>query len=128
VQRIRYEILYWDPTSGKQILGNPRNARWATKTTLLGFDVMGIWPDGALTDDVNSVDRSHSEEYCVTGQSGNIRRDSGNIRRDSGNIRRDSGNIRRDSGNIRRDSVDDDDNMPVLPTWAVGVTFRVTSL
>lgn len=38
-----YESLYWDPVTGKQILANPRNARWATRTSLLGFDVMGIW-------------------------------------------------------------------------------------
>ena len=38
-----YEILYWDPLTGKQILANPRNAKWATRSTLLGFDVMGIW-------------------------------------------------------------------------------------
>ena len=42
---------------------------------------------------------------------------------DSVNIRRDLGNIRRDSGNSRCDW-DEDDNMPVWPTWAVGALLR----
>lgn len=62
-----YEILYWDQLTGAQILENQRNAKWHTRTTLLGFDVMGIWPEGCLNSQINALDRSHSQEYTITG-------------------------------------------------------------
>ena len=61
-----YEVLYWDPKTGKQITANQRNAGWHTWTCNLGFSVMGIWPDDSDGTDVNSVARSHCERYVAT--------------------------------------------------------------
>lgn len=52
-----YELLYWDPSSGKKLGTNLRNAEWHTWTNILGFDVMGIWPDGSDGTDINALDR-----------------------------------------------------------------------
>ena len=54
-----YELLYWDPTTGRQCKHNMRDAQLHTQTSILGFDVMGIWPDGSDGTDVNALDRSH---------------------------------------------------------------------
>jgi WD40 repeat protein len=62
-----YEILYWDALTGQQILANQRDTKWHTRTTMLGFDVMGIWPDGSMNVSVNALDRSHNLEYAATG-------------------------------------------------------------
>ncbi|XP_063061009.1 echinoderm microtubule-associated protein-like 2 [Engraulis encrasicolus] len=56
-----YEILYWEASSGKHItsMDTVRNLEWATATCVLGFNVFGIWPDGADGTDLNAVCRSH---------------------------------------------------------------------
>lgn len=55
-----YEILYWDVSSGKQILSSTDNIEsdtiWSSFTCPLGFPVMGIWPPNSDGTDVNSVD------------------------------------------------------------------------
>lgn len=61
-----YEVLYWDPKTGRQITANQRNAGWHTWTCALGFPVMGIWPDDSDGTDVNSVARSHCGRYVAT--------------------------------------------------------------
>ena len=61
-----YEVLYWDPRTGKQITANQRNAEWHTWTCSLGFPVMGIWPEDSDGTDVNAVDRSRSGRLLVT--------------------------------------------------------------
>lgn len=63
-----YELLHWDAQRGNQIRQNMRSAKWATRTTTLGFDVMGIWPDGSFAAQVDSLCRSNSHEYAVTGE------------------------------------------------------------
>ena len=61
-----YELLYWDPVTGKQILANQRDALWETWSCALGFPVMGIWPDGSDGTDVNAVDRAAvGQPRCV---------------------------------------------------------------
>ena len=42
-----YEILYFDARTGRQVTANQRDTKWATWTSVLGFDVMGIWRDGS---------------------------------------------------------------------------------
>ena len=37
-----YEILYWDPLTGKQVLQNQRDAQWESWTSVLGFNVMVV--------------------------------------------------------------------------------------
>jgi WD40 repeat protein len=62
-----YEILHFDPRTGKQIVSdNQRDTAWHTRTSVLGFDAMGIWPYGADGTDVNAVDRSRSRRHLVT--------------------------------------------------------------
>ncbi|KAG2428966.1 hypothetical protein HXX76_011210 [Chlamydomonas incerta] len=51
------DMLYWDPYSGKKLPYNMRDVEWHTWTLRVGFDVMGIWPDGSDGTDINSVDR-----------------------------------------------------------------------
>lgn len=61
-----YEILYFNPRTGKQVVQNQRDTAWATWTGVLGFEVMGIWPDGSDGTDVNACDRSRSGRHLVT--------------------------------------------------------------
>ncbi|KAK9820398.1 hypothetical protein WJX72_009942 [[Myrmecia] bisecta] len=67
-----YEILYWDPQTGRQVTANQRDTAWHTWTTVLGFDVMGIWPDGSDGTDVNSVDRANSGKPTYDKEAGLI--------------------------------------------------------
>ncbi|KAG2444303.1 hypothetical protein HXX76_001060 [Chlamydomonas incerta] len=61
-----YEVLYFDPRTGKQHKGNQRDTAWAGWSCLLGFPVMGIWfPDSDGTD-INSVHASPSGRYVLT--------------------------------------------------------------
>ena len=69
-----YELLYFDPKTGKQVYHNQKDTRWATWTSILGFPVMGMWPEGADGTDINSVDRSPDGHYLVTsGDDGLVR-------------------------------------------------------
>ncbi|XP_067102455.1 echinoderm microtubule-associated protein-like 2 isoform X2 [Osmerus mordax] len=56
-----YEILFWEASSGKHVtsMDAVRNLEWATSTCILGFNVFGVWPDGADGTDLNAVCRSH---------------------------------------------------------------------
>lgn len=60
-----YEILYWNPRTGRQILENQRDTNWATFTCIVGYSVMGIWESGMDGTDINAVDRSSTGEYLV---------------------------------------------------------------
>ncbi|CAG9462264.1 unnamed protein product [Pedinophyceae sp. YPF-701] len=61
-----YELLYFNPRTGKQVLHPQRDTQWATWTCPLGFPVMGIWPEGADGTDVNSVCRSRAGDLVAT--------------------------------------------------------------
>ena len=73
-----YEILYWDATNGKQIRSShddvESDTKWDEWTCVLGFPVMGIWPDGSDGSDVNSIHRSHDGKLLAVGD------DSGQVR------------------------------------------------
>ena len=60
-----YEILHFDPKTGRQIQANQRDTAWATRTSPLGFDVMGVWPSGADGTDVNACDVSAARRHLV---------------------------------------------------------------
>ncbi|XP_077142509.1 echinoderm microtubule-associated protein-like 2 isoform X1 [Ranitomeya variabilis] len=64
-----YEILYWDPESGKQIVSaeSVRNVEWENASCTLSFHVLGIWPDGADGTDINAVIKSHDRKLVATG-------------------------------------------------------------
>ena len=55
-----YEILYFDGRTGRPVTANQRDTKWATWTSVLGFDVMGIWRDGFDGTDINAVDISEA--------------------------------------------------------------------
>ena len=38
-----YDILIWDPHTGKKVVHTQHNQTWHTWTCTLGFPVMGIW-------------------------------------------------------------------------------------
>ncbi|XP_016854011.1 echinoderm microtubule-associated protein-like 2 isoform X4 [Anolis carolinensis] len=63
-----YEILYWDPSTCRQITSAEavRNMEWATATCVLGFGVFGIWPEGADGTDINAVCRSHDGKLLAS--------------------------------------------------------------
>ena len=56
------EILHFDARSGRQAVGDFRDAEWATWTAPLGFPVMGVFQNGgAGGDEINSVSRCDVE-------------------------------------------------------------------
>lgn len=70
-----YELLFWDPHRGEQNTqaASLRNTDWATHNCVLGYPVIGIWPDGADGTDVNSVHRSNGKQLLATGDDfGNV--------------------------------------------------------
>lgn len=70
-----YELLFWEPLQGEQITQTEsmRNTEWASHNCVLGYTVIGIWPDGADGTDVNSVDRSSGKHLIATGDDfGNV--------------------------------------------------------
>ncbi|XP_016337065.1 echinoderm microtubule-associated protein-like 2 [Sinocyclocheilus anshuiensis] len=63
-----YEILFWEASSGKHITSADavRNLEWATSTCVLGFNVFGIWPEGADGTDINALCRSHDNNLLAS--------------------------------------------------------------
>jgi len=62
-----YELLYWQadrlsPGLGSQILHDQRDTKWATWSTINGFDVMGMFPSGFDNTDINKTARSDHAE------------------------------------------------------------------
>ncbi|KAG1659723.1 hypothetical protein FOA52_012263 [Chlamydomonas sp. UWO 241] len=48
-------MLFWDPKTGRKVSQNQRDAPYASMTSVLGFEVMGIWADDSDFTDINSV-------------------------------------------------------------------------
>ena len=80
-----YEILRWDVPAARgdatrsdrfagsvarQNLADQRDRRFATRTGVLGFPVMGVWPAGSDGTDVNALDVSPCGRYAVTADDG----------------------------------------------------------
>jgi WD40 repeat protein len=61
-----YETLFFDTRRGTTSKDCQRDQRWATWTNVLGFPVMGIWPEGADGTDINAVDRSPDGTMLLT--------------------------------------------------------------
>uniref|UniRef100_A0A672R646 Uncharacterized protein n=1 Tax=Sinocyclocheilus grahami TaxID=75366 RepID=A0A672R646_SINGR len=63
-----YEILFWEASSGKHITSADavRNLEWATSTCVLGFNVFGIWPEGADGTDINALCKSHDNNLLAS--------------------------------------------------------------
>ena len=75
-----YEILHWDVglkrkqnktfCQNAQNLSSQRDRRFATRTGVLGFPVMGVWPAASDGTDVNALDVSPRGRYAVTADDG----------------------------------------------------------
>jgi len=64
-----YELLFWEADSGQQLPGGAsalRDAEWVGATCVLGWDVTGIWPPGAMGCQINAVARSHDLDVLAT--------------------------------------------------------------
>ena len=64
-----YEVLFWNGQSCKQITSpsSVRDVEWATHDCTLGFNVCGIWPEGADGTDVNACSRSKGKTLVASG-------------------------------------------------------------
>jgi WD40 repeat protein len=65
-----YELIFFDLETMKAVK-TPRelkDVQWATYTSILGWDVQGIWPKYSDGSDVNSVCRSHSKQLLATAE------------------------------------------------------------
>jgi len=45
-----------------------KDTHWATCTSIVGWDVQGIWPPESDGSEVNSVAKSHNGKYLATGE------------------------------------------------------------
>uniref|UniRef100_A0A672R5F4 HELP domain-containing protein n=1 Tax=Sinocyclocheilus grahami TaxID=75366 RepID=A0A672R5F4_SINGR len=65
-----YEILFYVMYNGcgKHITSADavRNLEWATSTCVLGFNVFGIWPEGADGTDINALCKSHDNNLLAS--------------------------------------------------------------
>ncbi|KAK3264796.1 hypothetical protein CYMTET_26486, partial [Cymbomonas tetramitiformis] len=68
------EILTFDAHSGAQVTAALRDEPWAAWTSTLGFPVMGIWPEGSDSSDINSCCRASDHKHVVTAD------DTGNVK------------------------------------------------
>ncbi|XP_054153345.1 echinoderm microtubule-associated protein-like 2 isoform X2 [Oppia nitens] len=64
-----YEHLFWNATICRQLnnMSIARDLDWQSHNSVLGFNVLGIWPENADGSDVNTCDRSHSGRLLATG-------------------------------------------------------------
>uniref|UniRef100_A0A4W3H1Z5 EMAP like 2 n=1 Tax=Callorhinchus milii TaxID=7868 RepID=A0A4W3H1Z5_CALMI len=62
-----YEILHWTP-SCKQVTSadQVRSVQWVSSTCALGFQVFGVWPEGADGTDINAICRSADDQLLAT--------------------------------------------------------------
>ena len=67
------EILYWDVAKRKQLRAkadmphDPNDPKtWGRMTCIMGFPVMGIWPDYSDGTDVNALHVNEIGDVCVT--------------------------------------------------------------
>jgi lipoxygenase homology domain-containing protein 1 len=67
------EILIWDVPNKKQLRAKAEmphdpndSATWGRMTCVLGFPVMGIWPDFSDGTDVNALHVNEARDICVT--------------------------------------------------------------
>ena len=65
-----YELIFFDLTTMTQHTRSRelKDVQWATFTSILGWDVQGIWPKDSDGSDVNAVARSHSAKYLATAE------------------------------------------------------------
>jgi WD40 repeat protein len=71
-----YELLFYESENANQFTKSRdlRNTEWNTFTSILGWDVQGIWPAESDGSDINAVARSRSAKYLASAE------DSGAVR------------------------------------------------
>ncbi|KAG1674248.1 Echinoderm microtubule-associated protein-like 1 [Nymphon striatum] len=64
-----YEILYWNAAVCRQVTNSSitRDIQWASQSCSLGFNVVGIWPEGADGSDINTCARTNEKHLLATG-------------------------------------------------------------
>jgi len=65
-----YELLFYNLESMEQHTRSRelKDTTWATFTSILGWDVQGIWPKNSDGSDVNAVARSHAGNLLATAE------------------------------------------------------------
>jgi WD40 repeat protein len=63
-----YELLFYEVANQTQFVKSRdlRNQKWASFTSILGWDVQGIWPTESDGSDVNAVAKSKGEKYLAS--------------------------------------------------------------
>ncbi|XP_072175162.1 echinoderm microtubule-associated protein-like 2 [Diadema setosum] len=63
-----YDLLFWDVDSMQRVKNSiTRDVEWNTHSCILGYAVMGIWPQRDKGTDVDAVARSPSNRILVAG-------------------------------------------------------------
>jgi len=65
-----YELIFYDLAKMEQYTRSRelKDVKWATFTSILGWDVQGIWPEFSDGSDVNSVARSNGGNLLATAE------------------------------------------------------------
>lgn len=65
-----YELLFYNTTSMAQHTASRglKDTKWDTFTSILGWDVQGIWPKESDGSDINSVSRSHNRKLLASAE------------------------------------------------------------
>ena len=63
-----YELLFWTPGNCRQLAAAStlRDVSWSTSSCTLGFQVAGIWQEGADGTDVNAASCSNGASLLAT--------------------------------------------------------------
>ncbi|XP_063715039.1 echinoderm microtubule-associated protein-like 2 isoform X3 [Symsagittifera roscoffensis] len=63
-----YEVLFWSAATCKQNtdVQTMKDVEWATGTCTLGYNMIGIWPEGADGSDINGCDRSPDLNFVAS--------------------------------------------------------------
>ena len=69
INNTSYEILFYSTNNGSQVgsASSFKGETWSTITSRFSWATQGIWPPCSDGTDINSVDRSNSRNYLVTG-------------------------------------------------------------
>lgn len=64
-----YELLYWNPTTCRQITSSSslKDLAWDSNTCPITFQTIGIWPENADGTDLNSCERTQDLRLMATG-------------------------------------------------------------
>jgi len=65
-----YELLFYDTITGSQFTKSRelKDQTWATFTSILGWDVQGIWPAESDGSDINCVAKSGNSKYLASAE------------------------------------------------------------